>query len=372
VDDGGHWQPLKLNLPVTSVRDLAVHGDDLVIATHGRSFWILDDITPLRQASERSRSKGAFLYKPETAVRVDNDGFPGTPLPPEEPTAENPPDGAILDYYLPSEAHEVSIRIYDEHHKLVRRFTSAKRHEANHAQMPIAERWFPKPEPLGAAAGMHRLIWNLAWGSTGVAESNEPDDGEGDIPRGPRTAPGIYTVELESDGEMLPPETLTVVKDPRSPASQAEFDETFKTSYRIFLDSLESRRALAEIGSVKERLTKIVATAGNGDITSHAKELAAQIDTLVGGTGETLLGLGAANQELTSALRVAESSERATPAQALAVYDQARTASSERIIQWAALKKGPIDTLNQQLKAQGLAPIAIAEIEREVYELMTR
>jgi len=85
-----------------------------------------------------------------------------------------------------------------------------------------------------------------------------------------------------------------------------------------------------------------------------------------------LLGLGAANQELTSALRVAESSERATPAQALAVYDQARTASSERIIQWAALKKGPIDTLNQQLKAQGLAPIAIAEIEREVYELMTR
>jgi len=87
VDDGGHWQPLKLNLPVTSVRDLAVHGDDLVIATHGRSFWILDDITPLRQASERSRSKGAFLYKPETAVRVDNDGFPGTPLPPEEPTA---------------------------------------------------------------------------------------------------------------------------------------------------------------------------------------------------------------------------------------------------------------------------------------------
>lgn len=371
-DDGDHWQPLQLNLPVTSVRDLVVHGADLVIATHGRSFWILDDITPLRQAAERSKSGGAFLYRPESAVRVDNDRFPGTPLPPEEPTAENPPDGAILDYYLPSDAHEVAIRIYDAHHKLVRQFTSAKRHEANHARIPIAERWFPKPQPLEATAGMHRLIWNFAWGSTGVAESNEPDDGEGGMPRGPRAAPGDYTLELEADGKTSSTETLTVVKDPRSPATQAEFDETFETSYRIFLDSLESRRALAEIDPVKERLAKIVAAAGNGDITNHAKELAAQIDTLLKGTDGTLLGLGAANQELTSALSMAESFDRATPAQALAVYDQARTAAGERIKQWATLKKGPLETLNEQLKAQGLAPIAIAEIDRVVYTLMTR
>ncbi len=372
VDDGDHWQPLQLNLPVTSVRDLVVHSDDLVIATHGRSFWILDDITPLRQAAERAKSDAPFLYRPQTAVRVDNDGFPGTPLPPEEPTAMNPPDGAILDYYLPREAHEVSIRIYDQHHKLVRRFNSATQHEANHAQVPIAERWFPKPQPLEAAAGMHRLVWNLAWGSTGVTESNEPDDGEGDMPRGPRAAPGIYTVELEADGKTPAPETLTLVKDPRSPASQAEFDEKFETSYRIFRDSLESRRALAEIGSVKERLTKIIADASKSEITNQGKDLAAQIDALLKGTDGTLLGLSAANQELSSALGMAESSDRATPAQALSVYEQARAATSERIKQWVALKKGPIDNLNQQLKAQGSAPIAVSDIEREVYTLMTR
>ena len=140
----------------------------------------------------------------------------------------------------------------------------------------------------------------------------------------------------------------------------------------MFRDSLDSRRALAEIGSVKEQLAKIIARAGNNDIVTTSKELAAKVDVLVQGTGGTELGLDAANQELTSVLNMAESSDRATPAQALEVYAEARAASGQRLNEWTALKKGPIDALNQQLKTQGLAPIAIAEIEREVYYLMTR
>jgi hypothetical protein len=101
-DDGDHWQSLQLNLPVTGVRDLTIHGDDLVAATFGRSFWILDNITPLRQALEAKRASGPWFYGPATAIRMDNDSFSGTPLPPEEPTAENPPNGAMLDYFLPS------------------------------------------------------------------------------------------------------------------------------------------------------------------------------------------------------------------------------------------------------------------------------
>jgi photosystem II stability/assembly factor-like uncharacterized protein len=371
VDDGDHWQALQLNLPVTSVRDLVVHGDDLVVATHGRSFWILDDITPLRQTAERARSTAPFLYQPETTARIDNDGFPGTPLPPEEPTAENPPNGAILDYYLPNEAQKVAIRIYDTHHKLVRQFTSAKEHEANHASIPIAERWFPKPLQIETSSGMHRLIWNLTWGTSGVADSDEPDDGEGDIPRGPRVAPGTYTLEFEVDEKKLSPESLAVVKDPRSPASQAEFDEQLETSYTIFRDSLACRRALAEIGSVKEQLAKIVAGAANDEIAKDNERVAAAIDLLTKGSGGKL-GIDAANQELTSVLNMAESADRAMPAQGLAVYAEARAASSQRIQEWAALKKGPIDTLNQELKTKGLEPIAIAEIEQEVYYLMTR
>ena len=374
TDNGDHWQPLQLNLPVTSVRDLVVHGDDLVIATHGRSFWILDNVTPLRQAAERAASAAPFLYKPQTTARIDSDTWSGTPLPPEEPTAENPPNGAVLDYYLSSLAQKVEIRIYNAHHELVRKFASAStpEHEENHAMIPIAERWFPKPQQLATAPGMHRLVWNLAWGTSGVAESDEPDDGEGDIPRGPRVAPGTYSVELEADGKKFPAESLTIVKDPRSPASQAELEEQFKTSYTIFRDSLSARRALAEIGSVKEQLTKVIASQGNSETADECKRFSTSIDALVDGTSSGSLGLDAANQELTAALGVAEGADRTTPAQGLEVYAEAKAASGQRIGEWTALKKGPLDTLNQKLRAKGLAPIAIAEIEQEVYYLMTR
>ena len=123
-DDGEHWQSLQLNLPVSSVRDLAIHGDDLVVATHGRSFWILDDITPLRQALEAGKAKGRGFIIPAAAFRIDNDSFPGTPLPPEEPTAENPPNGAVIDYFLKSAASNVKLEIFDAQQKLVRKFSS--------------------------------------------------------------------------------------------------------------------------------------------------------------------------------------------------------------------------------------------------------
>ena len=116
-DDGDHWQSLQLNLPVTGVRDLTIHGDDLVIATFGRAFWILDDITPLRQALQARTAGGPWLYRPATAVRIDNDSFTGTPPPPEEPTAENPPSGAMIDYFLSSPASSVRLEIFDAQRK---------------------------------------------------------------------------------------------------------------------------------------------------------------------------------------------------------------------------------------------------------------
>jgi photosystem II stability/assembly factor-like uncharacterized protein len=376
-NDGANWQSLQLNLPISSVRDLVIHGDDLVIATHGRSFWILDDITPLRQAAERSRTVAPFLYAPETTIRVDSDGFAGTPLPPEEPTAENPPDGAILDYYLPAKAKEIELRIYDSRHKLVRHVSSETTTESNHKSLPIAERWFPEPQRLETAPGMHRFIWNLAWGTSGVSESDEPDDGNGDVPRGPKVAPGTYTLELEVDGKKSSPETLVVEKDPRSPATQAGFQRQFELSYKIFTDSLESRRALAEIGSVQNQLSKSIAkeVAEKPDLQKRVGDLNKAIDALLSGqssSAEKLLGLDEANTALTAALHVSESSDRESPAQALELYAQAHKSATSRVQEWTALKKGPLTDLNQQLKAQSLTPIAIAQIEQEVYYLMTR
>jgi photosystem II stability/assembly factor-like uncharacterized protein len=376
-DDGGHWQPLQLNLPVSSIRDLVIHGDDLVIATHGRSFWILDDITPLRQAAEQAKNTAPFLYQPATAVRVDYDGFPGTPLPPEEPTARNPPDGAILDYFLPTQARDIELRIYNSQHKVIRHVSSENKNQANHKSLPIAERWFPEPQHLESEAGMHRFIWNLAWGTSGVTESDEPDNGEGDIPRGPKVAPGNYTVELEVNGKKTPPATLVVEKDPRSPATRAELEQQFELSYKIFADSLEARRALAEAGSAKAQLTGTIdsETRDNPELLKRAREITAAIDGLLSGqpaSTDSPMGLEVANTALTAALHVAESSDRTTPSQGFELYEQAHQASSARVKEWAALKQGPLAELNQQLHAHGLVQVGIAEIEREVDYFVTR
>ncbi len=368
-DDGGHWLSLQRNLPVTSVRDMVIHGDDLVVATHGRSFWILDDITPLRQAATHAASSSAFLYKPQVTVRIDNDTFAGTPLPPEEPTAENPPAGAILDYYLPAEAKSLDLNIYDKDHKVVRHISSAMPAQPSHMDLPIADRWFPVPQRLATAPGHHRFVWNLAWGTSGDAESDEPDDGEGGIPRGPKVAPGTYSLELSVDGKPLPAEQLTVTMDPRVKATTAELQQNFATTYTIFAASLETRRALAEIGSVKSQLGKNSSV--NPQIVGQQKALLASIGAVTSGTGANL-GLDQANSEMTSALNVAESSDRAIPSQAMEVYAEASSASALRIQQWAALKQGALAQFNQQLTREKLPPIAISAIEHEVYVLMTQ
>jgi hypothetical protein len=217
---------LQLNLPVTGVRDLTVHGDDLVIATYGRSFWILDNITPLRQATEARRASGPWLYRPATAVRIDNDSFTGTPLPPEEPTAENPPSGAMIDYFLQTPASSVRLEVFDAQQNLVRKFSSddlsSEGHSSQgqgtwkHQPLPVAERWFPKPEVLEKTAGLHRFVWNLRWGSSGGPSADE--EAEYHNPSGPKIVPGIYQVRLTVDGKTQN-QPLQVIMDPRSPAA---------------------------------------------------------------------------------------------------------------------------------------------------------
>ena len=172
---------------------------------------------------------------------------------------------------------------------------------------------------------MHRFIWNLAWGTSGVTETDEPDDGEGDIPRGPRVPPGKYTLELDVDGRKAAPEMLLVVKDPRSPASQVELEEQFRAGYKIFAESLDARRALAEIGSVQNQLGKSIAKEieANAELKKRASDLSAAINRLLSGRPqlpEKTLGLEQANTALTAALHVVESSDRPAPSQALVLY----------------------------------------------------
>jgi len=201
-DDGDHWQSLQLNLPVTSVRDIDVHENDLVIGTHGRAFWILDDVTPLRQEATST----PFLFKPATAIRFRGAGFTGTPMPKDEPLASNPPLGAYIDYVLGAAAQNVTLEIFDDQEKLVRRYSSSDAPPApNPAKLTTSPEWFVTPSTLSTTPGMHRFVWPIRYPQRG---SKDP------YANGIYAPPGYYRVVLTIDGKPLS-QSLTIAPDPR-------------------------------------------------------------------------------------------------------------------------------------------------------------
>jgi photosystem II stability/assembly factor-like uncharacterized protein len=385
-DDGDHWQSLQLNLPLTSVRDLSIHGEDLVIATHGRSFWILDNITPLRQASEAAKASGFWLYGPAPGFRIDNDSFAGTPLPPEEPTAENPPTGAMIDYFLKSAASNITLEIFDSEKNLVRKFSSEDKHEAKHdakheakppekhPSLPIAERWFPKPESLQTTPGMHRFVWNLTWRSSG--ESAVDEDSESRNPSGPKAIPGIYQVRLTVDGQTQS-QSLKIIMDPRSPATPEILQQQLRLGQEIFAEVREARRVLAEIDSVEKQLADIEPMVNEKHEALKPALADAQLEIAKIRSNKEITpqqpgGLQDGYIELTAALRVVKGGDRAVPSQAIAVYKESSQQVKEGIGQWTAFKQTKLPQLNQKLREGNLAPIAIKEIEQDVEYLMSR
>ncbi len=380
-DDGDHWQSLQLNLPMTSVRDLTIHGDDLVIATFGRSFWVLDNITPLRQVQmlDATKASAPWLYSPATAVRVDNDSFYGTPLPPEEPAAENPRNGAMIDYFLPASANTVRLEVFDAQQNLVQQFSSEDPSAGKHLSLPVAERWLPKPEVLEKTAGMHRFVWNLAEGSSGGPSLDE--EAEYRAPSGPKAVPGVYQIRLAVDGQTQN-QPLKVIMDPRSPATSETLRQQLQLGRQIFGEIMEARRALGEIVSVQKQLTDIQQKLGQeksetqrAQLNSALAEAQSGILTILANKGHAAdedLGLKEGYAGLASALRAVESGDRAVPSQAIAVYKESSPQVKARIADWTRFKQTRLTQLNQQLRQANLAPIAIAEIQREVEFLMSR
>src|SRR5215471_8725911 len=197
-DDGDHWQSLQLNLPPVSVRDLAIRGSDLIAATHGRGFWILDAMSSLRQIDEEVARSEAHLFRPEDAVNIPTGGEFGTPQPRDEPLAPNPPSGAIIDYYLgPAHSGPVILEIVDPAGETIRRYSSEERiAPVNPDTLNIPAFWRPTPEPLSAAAGMHRWVWDLRPAPTG----ERPARGTGARAGGTPGAPGTAGVSAGTPG----------------------------------------------------------------------------------------------------------------------------------------------------------------------------
>jgi photosystem II stability/assembly factor-like uncharacterized protein len=369
-DDGDHWQSLQLNLPTVSIHDLVIHGDDLVVATHGRAFWILDDITALRQIHDAVNAAGPWLYAPGTAIRVDNDVFLGSPLPPEEPTAKNPPSGAVLNYYLKTPAEHIKLEILDESQNLVRSFSSNDPKEQNHPPRPIAERWFPKPEILETTPGMHRFVWNLAWGNPGGKAADQISEDEYRPPQAPRAVPGTYQVRLNIDGKIFT-QPLKIVMDPRSQASAHDLEQQLELGRQMFAETMSSRQTLAEIRSVQKQLSDLEQKlgAGHADLKSAVSQLESEIRKILADNQDpanSAVGLENASKGLASALAVVESGDRAVPSQAIALYDESSQASKLRIADWDHVKTNWLPQLNQHLRQNNIPPITISELGEEV------
>jgi photosystem II stability/assembly factor-like uncharacterized protein len=372
-DAGDHWQSLQQNLPVTSVRDMTIHGSDLIVATHGRSFWILDDIAPLRQAAAVNATK-PFLYAPPTTVRVDNDAFLGTPMPPEEPQANNPPDGAIVDYYLGSEASKVSLQVLDASGRVLRHFSSADKPTIQRPLLPIAERWFPAPETLKTSPGEHRFIWDLSSGGSGTDVDGDDIDAE-TIPPGARVPPGTYTFRLTVDGASME-RPVRVTMDPRSTATPEVLNQLGQS---IYLETRASRKAMAELDSAEDQLNKLQSENNSpADLQRELRSALSKLESIKNGDAdnakspENQIGLADANTGLGVALRVVESGDRPAPAQAIVIFNQMKKVANTQIAAWQHFKVSELANVNAALLRAHQAPLQIAAIEEEVHYAMTR
>jgi photosystem II stability/assembly factor-like uncharacterized protein len=370
IDDGDHWQSLRLNLPPSSIRDLVVHGDDVVVGTHGRSFWILDNITPLRQLNEQVASSDAFLFEPQLTYRVRRNNNTDTPLPPEISAGQNPPDGAMIDYWLKSPVSgEVSLEITDSSGKLVRRFSSSDKSNAPPAKELNAPTYWIRPERNPeTTAGMHRFVWDLHYPPPDALDRDYPISAiVGDTPLyplGPSALPGTYTVKLNAGGKSYT-QSLTLKMDPRVKTSAEDLEVQFDMEAKLADAMRRDFAALNEVKALRQKL-KEAAQSGNADLQSKVAALdkkAEELEGKPGGYGAQYLstpagrGLARLNSALSSLLAVVDSADAAPTTQAVAMFSEVNAALDEQLKRWRDMQSADLPELNRQLRQSGVHEI---------------
>ena len=254
-DDGDHWQSLQANMPTCSVRDLSVRRGDLVAATHGRSFWVLDDLTPLRQMDAKVAAAPVWLFEPRTATRLNPAPFQGTPEPKDEPKAANPPRGAIVDYVLKASSPSlVVIEILDEGGQLVRRYASDEKSEGPDLQkIHVTPDWIGEADVPSAAAGMHRFVWDLRYAAAkGLPRSRREEEPS----RGVWAPPGRYQVRLVANGQTVT-RPLVVAKDPRISSTDDDLRREFELAKQVEAERVRLATALTGAHGLRERVTAL-------------------------------------------------------------------------------------------------------------------
>ena len=359
-DDGDHWQSLRLNMAASSVRDLIIKNDDLVAATHGRGFWILDDITPLRQMDAKVLSSDAFLFKPQVAHRVRWSMNPDTPLPPDFPAGENPPDGAVINYYLQSSASgPVTLEVRDGAGKVVRRYSSADKPEPIDQMLEIPTYWVRPPQVLSGAAGMHRFLWDMHYPPIGSLKPEYPISAvpHNTAPQAtsPWVVPGTYAVVLTVNGKTYT-QPLTVQMDPRVKTSIADLRQQFALSQQVYNDLGKVAPAFEQVDSARKQLEELKKKASSGDLSSAVDALSQKLQAVGGstsrrpGAGTEPPSLANVRTKLVGLFAVLQDADAAPTAQTTSSVAELEQMIPGLLQQWEAVKSTDLPKLNGQLR----------------------
>jgi photosystem II stability/assembly factor-like uncharacterized protein len=363
LDDGDNWEPLRLNMPATSIRDLIIKDDDLAVATHGRGFWILDNITPLRQLMRDQRN--TVLFKPQTALRIRWSLNTDTPLPPDEPAGENPPDGAMIDYFL-AEDSPVTLEVKDNKGNLVRRYSSTDAPVLpDSKKLRIPDYWIRPPRSLSTQPGLHRFLWDMHYTPLPGIEPQYPMSAVNrdtpPSPTSPWVVPGEYTVVLTVGGKSYT-QPLTVKMDPRVKMSRAELEEQLTLSQQL----ADVRAGLEPIGrtfdSLVEQLTKL-----------REQSLPKNVEEKLNALNSKLRELGPPNPrpDATPSLYALEAAKDlfqeiqsvdAVPTDRIkAAVNNVRTQGTELTKHWKEIVGQEMSALDQELQAAGLPRLSLAK-----------
>jgi photosystem II stability/assembly factor-like uncharacterized protein len=388
-DDGENWQSLQQNLPRSSARDFAIHGDDLIVAMHGRGFWVLDNISTLRQVAAMNDAPDGIVFKPQMAIRRRTGGGGGTPLPYGSAETDNPPNGAMIDYFLKSAASgPVTLEILDVSGKPVRSYSSPEAGAGGSgggggrrgggggrgggANIPAY--WNRPAETLSGAAGMHRWVWDIHYAAVPGAGGGGRGGGGGGFGGGGGiwALPGSYSVKLTANGKSYTA-PLTVKMDPHVKVLSADLQRQFTVAQQVGAKQAEVAQVRGEVTQVRAQIATLrTQAAGNAALLAALDSLDAKSAEIGGvtqaGTPQSS-GVTAPSNDVSSLMFVAgelgqvsgavEGVDASPSLQVMNAFSSAQKLAAAAMAKWSGVKAKDLATVNAQLKQAGMQEIKV-------------
>jgi hypothetical protein len=366
---------------------MLIKDNDLIVATYGRSFWILDDISPLRQVTAEMASDPAHLFKPGDAVRVRRDVNGGTPFPPEVPHALNPPLGAVIYYYLGQKpTGDIKLEILDAAGNVVRHFLSAPIPPINDPPPPVPDFWLAVPKPMPTEIGTNRITWNIRYDNPPAFNHNVAQT-MGAVPfdtpytpEGPLALPGVYTARLMVDGKSYT-QTFTVKNDPRSPATLADLKTQHALQMGLYVGAQIAWDGWHQVEAMRTAVADVVHANPPADVARAAAAFDSTLAAIAGrpnllplrtGRGGTSLtsfalvggtepGEGSLLISMNGGLRNQDYGDMAPPEPAIRGWINACTDLHKAVTNWKAINAKDLVAFNAVLARNDIRPIAAAE-----------